>query len=193
MEKDNKASEKNQSAENEKKHQQQHKENEDNIIPQSENSEAENTEKELERLREECEDLADKNLRLLAEFDNYRKRMLKEKADLLKNGGENVLVNILPLVDDFERALKAIETSDDIEAVKEGIHLIYGKFVDFLNKNNVKEIPTENVEFNTQYHEAVSKIPAPSEELKGKVIECLSKGYTLNDKVIRYAKVVVGE
>jgi len=119
--------------------------------------------------------------------------MLKEKADLLKNGGENVLVNILPLVDDFERALKAIETSDDIEAVKEGIHLIYGKFVDFLNKNNVKEIPTENVEFNTQYHEAVSKIPAPSEELKGKVIECLSKGYTLNDKVIRYAKVVVGE
>ncbi|HOF98109.1 MAG TPA: nucleotide exchange factor GrpE [Paludibacteraceae bacterium] len=193
MEKENKASEKNQSAENEKKHQQQHKENEDNIIPQSENSEAENTEKELERLREECEDLADKNLRLLAEFDNYRKRMLKEKADLLKNGGENVLVNILPLVDDFERALKAIETSDDIEAVKEGIHLIYGKFVDFLNKNNVKEIPTENVEFNTQYHEAVSKIPAPSEELKGKVIECLSKGYTLNDKVIRYAKVVVGE
>ena len=144
-------------------------------------------------MREECEDLADKNLRLLAEFDNYRKRMLKEKADLLKNGGENVLVNILPLVDDFERALKAIETSDDIEAVKEGIHLIYGKFVDFLNKNNVKEIPTENVEFNTQYHEAVSKIPAPSEELKGKVIECLSKGYTLNDKVIRYAKVVVGE
>ncbi len=193
MEKENKASEKNQSAENEKKHQQQHKENEDNIIPQSENSEAENTEKELERLREECEDLADKNLRLLAEFDNYRKRMLKEKADLLKNGGENVLVNILPLVDDFERALKAIETSDDIEAVKEGIHLIYGKFVDFLNKNNVKEIPTENVEFNTQYHEAVSKIPAPSEELKGKVIECLSKGYTLNDKVIRYAKVLVGE
>ncbi len=156
MEKENKASEKNQSAENEKKHQQQHKENEDNIIPQSENSEAENTQKELERLREECEDLADKNLRLLAEFDNYRKRMLKEKADLLKNGGENVLVNILPLVDDFERALKAIETSDDIEAVKEGIHLIYGKFVDFLNKNNVKEIPTENVEFNTQYHEAVA-------------------------------------
>ncbi|HOJ66474.1 MAG TPA: nucleotide exchange factor GrpE [Paludibacteraceae bacterium] len=193
MEKENKASEKNQSAENEKKHQQQHKENEDNIIPQSENNDAENVEKELERLREECEDLADKNLRLLAEFDNYRKRMLKEKADLLKNGGENVLVNILPLVDDFERALKAIETSDDIEAVKEGIHLIYGKFVDFLNKNNVKEIPTENVEFNTQYHEAVSKIPAPSEELKGKVIECLSKGYTLNDKVIRYAKVVVGE
>ncbi|HNZ61807.1 MAG TPA: nucleotide exchange factor GrpE [Paludibacteraceae bacterium] len=193
MEKDNKTSERNQSAENEKKHPKQHNENENTIIPQSENTENENVEKELERLREECEDLADKNLRLLAEFDNYRKRMLKEKADLLKNGGENVLVNILPLVDDFERALKAIETSEDIEAVKEGIHLIYGKFVEFLNKNNVKEIPTENIEFNTQYHEAVSKIPAPSEELKGKVIECLSKGYTLNDKVIRYAKVVVGE
>jgi len=141
----------------------------------------------------ECEDLADKNLRLIAEFDNYRKRMLKEKAELLKNASESVLVNLLPLVDDFERALQAIETTDDINAIKEGVQLIYNKFTNFLHQYNVKEIPAIHQEFDTQLHEAVSTIPAPNEDLKGKIIDCVLKGYTLNDKVIRHAKVIVGE
>jgi len=166
----------------------------ENLVPQEEKAEEnENIEKELERLRMECEDLADKNLRLIAEFDNYRKRMLKEKAELLKNASESVLVNLLPLVDDFERALQAIETTDDINAIKEGVQLIYNKFTNFLHQYNVKEIPAIHQEFDTQLHEAVSTIPAPNEDLKGKIIDCVLKGYTLNDKVIRHAKVIVGE
>ncbi len=166
----------------------------ENLVPQEEKAEEnENIEKELERLRMECEDLADKNLRLIAEFDNYRKRMLKEKAELLKNASESVLVNLLPLVDDFERALQAIETTDDINAIKEGVQLIYNKFINFLHQYNVKEIPVIHQEFDTHLHEAVSTIPAPNEDLKGKIIDCVLKGYTLNDKVIRHAKVIVGE
>ena len=166
----------------------------ENLVPQAEKTEEnENIEKELERLRIECEELADKNLRLIAEFDNYRKRMLKEKAELLKNASESVLVNLLPLVDDFERALQAIETTDDINAIKEGVQLIYNKFINFLHQYNVKEIPTIHQEFDTQLHEAVSTIPAPNEDLKGKIVDCVLKGYTLNDKVIRHAKVIVGE
>ncbi len=166
----------------------------ENLVPQAEKTEEnENIEKELERLRIECEELADKNLRLIAEFDNYRKRMLKEKTELLKNASESLLVNLLPLVDDFERALQAIETTDDINAIKEGVQLIYNKFINFLHQYNVKEIPTINQEFDTQLHEAVSTIPAPNEDLKGKIVDCVLKGYTLNDKVIRHAKVIVGE
>ena len=166
----------------------------ENLVPQAEKTEEnENIEKELERLRIECEELADKNLRLIAEFDNYRKRMLKEKAELLKNASESVLVNLLPLVDDFERALQAIETTDDINAIKEGVQLIYNKFTNFLHQYNVKEIPAIHQEFDTQLHEAVSTIPAPNEDLKGKIVDCVLKGYTLNDKVIRHAKVIVGE
>ena len=166
----------------------------ENLVPQAEKTEEnENIEKELERLRIECEELADKNLRLIAEFDNYRKRMLKEKTELLKNASESVLVNLLPLVDDFERALQAIETTDDINAIKEGVQLIYNKFINFLHQYNVKEIPTIHQEFDTQLHEAVSTIPAPNEDLKGKIVDCVLKGYTLNDKVIRHAKVIVGE
>lgn len=166
----------------------------ENLVPQAEKTEEnENIEKELERLRIECEELADKNLRLIAEFDNYRKRMLKEKTELLKNASESLLVNLLPLVDDFERALQAIETTDDINAIKEGVQLIYNKFINFLHQYNVKEIPTINQEFDTQLHEAVSTIPAPNEDLKGKIVDCVLKGYTLNDKVIRNAKVIVGE
>ncbi|HRR62997.1 MAG TPA: nucleotide exchange factor GrpE [Paludibacteraceae bacterium] len=166
----------------------------ENLVPQAEKTEEnENIEKELERLRIECEELADKNLRLIAEFDNYRKRMLKEKTELLKNASESLLVNLLPLVDDFERALQAIETTDDINAIKEGVQLIYNKFINFLHQYNVKEIPTIHQEFDTQLHEAVSTIPAPNEDLKGKIVDCVLKGYTLNDKVIRHAKVIVGE
>jgi molecular chaperone GrpE len=155
--------------------------------------EADKIEDELEIMSQKYTELNDKNLRLMAEFDNYRKRTLKERMDLLKTAGEKVLVDILPLVDDFERGLKAMETSEDVQAVKDGVDLIYNKFIAFLLQNGVKAIPTENEVFDTQFHEAITTFPAPSEELKGKIIDCVSKGYTLNDKVIRFSKVVVGE
>ncbi|MDD3080362.1 MAG: nucleotide exchange factor GrpE [Paludibacter sp.] len=147
----------------------------------------------LEVMTQKCSELNDKNLRLMAEFDNYRKRTLKERSELIKTAGENILVNMLPLVDDFERALKAMETSEDINAVKDGVDLIYNKFIAFLTQNGVKEIPTENEAFDTDLHEAITTFPAPDEAMKGKIIDCVSKGYTLNEKVIRFAKVVVGE
>jgi molecular chaperone GrpE len=154
---------------------------------------ADQIEDELEIMSLKCVELNDKNLRLMAEFDNYRKRTLKERMDLLKTAGEKVLVDMLPLVDDFERGLKAMETSDDVQAVKDGVDLIYSKFISFLLQNGIKAIPTENQTFDTQFHEAITTFPAPSEELKGKIIDCVSKGYTMNDKVIRFSKVVVGE
>ena len=147
----------------------------------------------LEVLTQKCAELNDKNLRLMAEFDNYRKRTLKERSELIKTAGENILVNMLPLVDDFERAQKAMETSDDVVAVKEGIDLIYNKFIAYLLQNGVKAIPTENEIFDTDLHEAITTFPAPSEDMKGKIVDCVSKGYTLNEKVIRFSKVVVGE
>ncbi|MGC3977890.1 MAG: nucleotide exchange factor GrpE [Paludibacteraceae bacterium] len=148
---------------------------------------------EIDQLNEKYAELADKNLRLMAEFDNYRKRTLKEKADLITTASERVMVDILPLVDDFERAKKAMENSDDIQAVKEGVDLIYSKFLSFLQVNGVKEIPTEGESFNVDIHEAVTTFPAPSDEQQGKIIDCISKGYTLNNKVIRFSKVVIGE
>lgn len=148
---------------------------------------------EIAELTQKCSDLNDKNLRLMAEFDNYRKRTLKERSDLIKTAGENILSSMLPLVDDFERALKAMETAEDVVAVKEGVDLIYGKFIAFLLQNGVKAIPTENEVFDTDLHEAITTFSAPSEDMKGKIIDCVSKGYTLNEKVIRFSKVVVGE
>jgi molecular chaperone GrpE len=135
----------------------------------------------------------DKYLRLSADFDNYRKRSLREKSELIRNAGEDLLVALLPVVDDFERALKAMETAQDLEAVKLGINLIHGKFKEFLNQRGVKEIDALNQPFDLDFHEAVTKIPAPQEELKGKNVDVLTKGYLLNEKVIRYAKVVIGE
>lgn len=148
---------------------------------------------EIEQMKQQFAELNDKNLRLMAEFDNYRKRTLKERMDLIKTAGEKLLADMLPLVDDFERGLKAMETSDDVQAVKDGVDLIYSKFIAFLLQNGVKAIPTDNVVFDTEFHEAITTFPAPTEELKGKIIDCASKGYTLNDKVIRFSKVVVGE
>lgn len=148
---------------------------------------------EIAELTQKCNDLNDKNLRLMAEFDNYRKRTLKERSDLIKTAGENILSSMLPLVDDFERALKAMETAEDVVAVKEGVDLIYNKFIAFLLQNGVKAIPTENEVFNTDLHEAITTFPAPTEDMKGKIIDCVSKGYTMNEKVIRFSKVVVGE
>lgn len=151
------------------------------------------TTQQIEELNQKCSDLTDKNLRLMAEFDNYRKRTLKERSDLIKTAGESLLSNMLPLVDDFERALKAMETTEDVVALKEGVDLIYNKFIAFLLQNGVKAIPTENENFDTDLHEAVTTFPAPSADMKGKIVDCVSKGYTLNEKVIRFSKVVVGE
>lgn len=138
-------------------------------------------------------ELNDKYLRLSAEFDNYRKRTLRERMELTKTAAESVLLSILPVVDDFERAMHSIEQGMDFEATKEGILLIYNKFQEFNKQNGISEIEAVGQTFNTDLHEALTKIPAPSEELKGKIVDVIQKGYYLNDKVIRFAKVVVGE
>ncbi|MBO4245033.1 MAG: nucleotide exchange factor GrpE [Bacteroidales bacterium] len=144
-------------------------------------------------LQQKYDELNDRYLRLMAEFDNYRKRTLKEKMDLTKYAEEDVIKGILPVVDNMERAIKSLESATDINAVKEGIDLIYKKFQEFLEKRGIKEIEALNQELNTDLHEAVTKFAAPSEDLKGKIIDVIEKGYYLHDKVIRYAKVVVGE
>lgn len=153
----------------------------------------EELEKLLEAANETIEDQKDKYLRLSAEFDNYRKRTVKEKAELILNGGEKSLNSILPVVDDLERALQMMEKATDVEAVKEGVELIYNKFLAVLGQNGVKVIETKDKPLDTDYHEAIAVIPAPSEEQKGKILDCVQTGYTLNDKVLRHAKVVVGE
>lgn len=138
-------------------------------------------------------DLKDKYLRQVAEFDNYRKRVLKEKSELIQNGGESVISSLLPIIDDFERALQNMKKSDDTAALKEGVELIYQKFMKTLESNGLKTIETKEADFNTDFHEAVAMIPAPNDESKGKVVDCVQKGYKLNDKVIRHAKVAVGQ
>ena len=128
-----------------------------------------------------------------AEFDNYRKRIIKEKAELILNGGRKVLEAMLPVIDDLERALQHMEKAEDVEAVKEGVDLIYKKFLKVMEAQGVKQMEdTKDADFNTDFHEAVTQFPAPSDELKGKVIDCTEKGYMLNDTVLRFAKVVVG-
>ena len=156
-------------------------------------SEEEKLAQELEKANEQIEEQKDKYLRLSAEFDNYRKRTMKEKAELILNGGEKSISSILPIVDDFERALKNMETATDVAAVKEGVELIYNKFMSVLGQNGVKVIETKEQPLDTDYHEAIAVIPAPNEALKGKILDCVQTGYILNDKVIRHAKVVVGE
>lgn len=160
---------------------------------ESQEEEEKAEENELQKVREEAEELKDKYLRLSAEFDNYRKRTMKEKAELILNGSEKSLSSVLPIVDDFERALKNMDTANDVNAVKEGVQLIYNKFISVLEKNGVKAIDTKDQPLDTDYHEAIAVIPAPTEEQKGKILDCVLTGYTLNDKVIRHAKVVVGE
>ena len=130
---------------------------------------------------------------LLAEFDNFRKRTIKEKADIIKNASEKAMTDLLPVIDDMERAMQAIEASDNIDSAKEGINLIYNKFIKYLEQNGVRAIDSTNADFNTEYHEAVTIFPAPDEDKKGKVIDTVQKGYTMNDKVIRHSKVVVGQ
>lgn len=175
-------------------------ENNEQTVKKKKNKKNEKAEHELVHLKKELSEwnekynvLNEKYLRLAAEFDNYKKRTLKEKSDLLRYGGESVLTNLLLIIDDIERANMSIKSSTDIGSVKDGINLIFTKFNEFLKQQGVKEIETKDMEFNTNFHEAVTRFPAPSEEQKGKVIDVVQKGYMLQDKVIRFAKVVVGE
>ena len=148
---------------------------------------------ELEQTQQQLEELKDKFLRLSAEFDNYRKRTLKEKAELVLNGSEKTISSILPVLDDMERALANAEKTDDTEVLKEGMKLIYHKTNKIMESLGVKKIETDNADFDTNFHEAVAMVPGMGDDKKGKVLDCVQTGYTLNDKVIRHAKVAVGQ
>ena len=145
----------------------------------------------LEQLQQENEKLKDQVLRTIAEFDNFRKRTTKEKSDLILNGGKKTVTAILPVLDDFERALE--DGSTDVEAVKAGMQMIFNKFIKTLEGMGVKKIDTQKADFNTDYHEAVAMVPGMGDENKGTVIDCVQTGYTMNDEVIRHAKVAVGQ
>ena len=164
---------------------------------QTDNQEEEETQgprtKELEKLKQALEETKDKYLRTAAEFDNYRKRTIKEKAELIKNGGEKTISAILPVIDDLERAIENMRKTDDAEAVRQGIELIYQKFIKTLKQEGLEKMEPVGNSFDTDYHEAIALIPATDESLKGKVIDCVQSGYKLNDKVIRHAKVVVAQ
>ncbi len=148
--------------------------------------------KKVQELNQKVDELNDKYLRLFSEFDNFRKRTLKEKIELGKTASEDVIVSILPVFDDFERAITAFEDMKVDESFKEGVVLIFNKFMTIVQQKGLEPIKSIGEEFNTDFHEAVTNIPAPSEDMKGKVLDEIEKGYLLNDKVIRYAKVVVG-
>ena len=150
-------------------------------------------EAELEQLKAEKAELNDRFLRLFSEFDNYKKRVSKEKLDLISTASEKVIVSLLPVIDDFERAIAANEKAEDVESIKAGFNLIYNKLLQMMKRFDVEEIQAKGEEFNTDFHEAVTHFPAQNEEDKGKVIDVTEKGYKLKDKVIRYAKVVVGQ
>ncbi len=153
----------------------------------------ETPEEKIKRLEDELDHEKKEYLFLMAEFDNYRKRTLKEKGDLIRNGGEKVLADLLPVIDDFERAIDAIDKTSDIDSLKQGVNLIYNKFVKYLEKQQVKPMESTGKDFDSDIHEAVTTFPAQDESQKGKVIDTVLKGYTINDKVLRHAKVVVGQ
>lgn len=154
--------------------------------------EAANQPSEEEKLRAELSEANDKYLRLYAEFDNYKRRTTRERVELLQTAGKEVIVSLLPTIDDFERALKSMETATDVAAVKEGVNLVHNKLKNTLIQKGLKEMEAKGGVFDAEIHEAITNIPAPSEDLKGKVIDEVEKGYYLNDKVIRFAKVIVG-
>ena len=167
---------------------------EENVEP--ENTELTNEEKlqkELDEANEKIAMLEDRYLRQIAEFDNYRKRTMKEKAELIKNGGERTIEAILPVLDDFERALDNMAKDENAAEAMKGVELIYNKFIGILKQNGLQKIETEGADFDTDYHEAIAMVPAFEESQKGKVLDCIQSGYMLNDKVIRHAKVAVGE
>ena len=147
----------------------------------------------LEAANEQIEELKDKYLRAVAEFDNYKKRTLKEKTELILNGGEKTIVAILPILDDMERAAASAEKTDDIKALEEGWELIFKKLKKILESMGVKEIETKDADFNVDFHEAIAMVPGMGDDKKGKLIDCVQTGYTMNDKVIRHAKVAVGQ
>ena len=163
---------------------------EQNIEPAEADIPDENPE-DADNVSEELAKLKDSYLRLMAEYDNYRKRTIKEKADLIKTGGEKAFTGLLPVIDDFERAMKTLETASDLTAMKEGILLIYNKLMSYLKQNGVNPIESLGQIFDPEFDEAVAMIPVTDEEQKGKIIEKIQTGYTLYDKVIRHAKVVV--
>lgn len=158
---------------------------------QEESSEQEEKVDPTAKAQQEAEQWKDKYIRLVAEFDNYKKRTLKEKSELIINGSEKTINAVLPILDDFERALS--DNTEDPNSIKEGFNLIYKKFVETLKKIGVHKIDTDNADFNVDYHEAIAMVPGMGDEKKGKIIDCVQTGYTLNDKVIRHAKVAVGQ
>jgi molecular chaperone GrpE len=162
-------------------------------LEESSETETEKSDEELAALHSKIAELKDKYLRLAAEYDNYRKRTLREKTDLIQTAGETLLKDILPVVDDFERGIEVAENAEDMDGVRVGMGLIYNKLKDFLSNNGVKEIDAMNEPFDTDWHEAITNIPAPSDDMKGMIVDVIQKGYTLHNKVIRYPKVVVGE
>ena len=182
---------------NEKIEKEETKQNVEETTPETEQNTPEEekeltVEEQLEAANKEIANLNDQLLRKIAEFDNYRKRTIKEKAELILNGSEKTIVAILPVIDDFERALKNMQKAEDVNAVLEGVELIYKKFIDILGKQGVSVIDTQEADFDVDIHEAVAQLPAPTPELKGKVMDCTLTGYKLNEKVIRHAQVVVG-
>ena len=170
-----------------------------NAEVESQNAEEEQPAKEetpedkIAALQAELEKSQKEYLFLMAEFDNYRKRTVKEKAELIKNGGEKAMLGLLPVIDDFERAIDAIDKSSDVEGLKEGVDLIYNKFMKSLESQQVKPMESTGTDFDADIYEAVTTFPAPDESMKGKVIDTVQKGYTINEKVLRHAKVVVGQ
>jgi len=167
--------------------------NEETPSKEHQKSKKEKTHERITELENIILEMTDRHLRLQAEFDNYRKRTNKEKAEMIRSGGETVLSNILPVIDDFDRALSAMKEVPDEDPAKIGFMLIFNKFKDFMKQNNVKEIEAAGADFDVDHHFAITKIPVPSEDLKGKVVDVIEKGYLLNDKGLRYAKVVIGE
>lgn len=168
---------------------------EENCAQQEEREQTveEKLQQELDEANGKIAVLEDKYLRQVAEFDNYRKRTMKEKAELIKNGGERAIESILPVLDDFERALSNMSKDESSAEIMTGVELIYNKFVGILKQNGLQKIETDGAVFDTDFHEAIAMVPTPDENLKGKVLDCIQAGYTLNDKVIRHAKVAVGE
>ncbi len=156
-------------------------------------SKEEQLQNELAEAEEKIAAEQDKYLRLAAEFDNFRRRTLKEKAELIKSAGEKIITAILPVLDDMERAIENMKKTGDADAMLQGVELIYNKFLKVLQQEGLKKIETEGKDFDTDYHEAIAMVPAPSEELKGKILDCVQTGYTLNDKVVRHAKVAVAQ
>ena len=167
-------------------------ENQETTEQQESQVTSEENKEEVNEWETKYNDLNNSHLRLMADFDNYRKRTIKEKADLIKNAGERIITDFLPIVDNFERALDSMKTAEDVDAVRQGVELIYNQVMSMLKNNGVAVIETAEQPFDTEFHEAITTIPAPTPELKDKIVDCTTKGYTMNEKVIRHAKVVVG-